>query len=399
MRKLITFLGKVARTTQYQWQDQIFEGRVFAEALRQFVHYDKMLVFLTAEARETTYPMLAALQDPRIEPIDIPDGRTSAEMWQTFSRLTEVVADEDVLIFDITHGFRSIPFFVFLAVAFLKSVRQAEIEAVYYGALELDQPAPVLDLTEFVNLLDWMNASDQFVQYGNAQGLVSLLQAQASRAHEAEPEDAASLHNAAQQLDETSRALRLLIPDQAMRASHRLETSLPLAADAYAQYAHPFVTLSEKVMAAYRPLALRQPRHAQQIKVVLQRERTLIFWYLERHLLLQAIALAREWLISWGLLWAGSDSLHVGGDRAEMSQAFREVNQAGKLVEQVTFKNGSRLSYFPQIQLALSLYERIGKVRNDLCHAGQTVHQPQNPLTREQAIHNLCLELKKLPLE
>ncbi|MCA9936943.1 MAG: hypothetical protein KC415_23570 [Anaerolineales bacterium] len=85
-------MGKVTRLTQYQWQDQKYEGHVFAEALRQFVHYDKMLVFLTAEAREATYPTLAALQDPRIEPIDIPDGRTSAEMWQTFSRLTEVVA-------------------------------------------------------------------------------------------------------------------------------------------------------------------------------------------------------------------------------------------------------------------------------------------------------------------
>ena len=93
MVKVITFLGKVARQTNYSYQGNIYPGRVFAEALRQFVDYDKMLVFTTPAALETTYPLLVALGDARIQHVDIPDGRTGAEMWQIFNQLTGVVED------------------------------------------------------------------------------------------------------------------------------------------------------------------------------------------------------------------------------------------------------------------------------------------------------------------
>lgn len=60
-RKVITFLGKYPRQTAYLYKGQTYQGRVFAEALRQFLTFDHMLVFTTREAETTTWPVLAAL--------------------------------------------------------------------------------------------------------------------------------------------------------------------------------------------------------------------------------------------------------------------------------------------------------------------------------------------------
>ena len=122
----------------------------FSQALREFIEFDRMLVFVTNEARETTWPVLRDLHDPRILPVSIPVGNDSDGLWTLFDRLIEHVAEGDTLIFDITHGLRSIPFLVFLAAAYLKTARNVTIEAILYGAYELGQPAPVIDLSEFV---------------------------------------------------------------------------------------------------------------------------------------------------------------------------------------------------------------------------------------------------------
>ena len=182
MKKVITFLGTKRQATQYSLGNQIYTGDVFAQALRQFLEFDQMLVFVTARARSEVYPVLEALGDDRIIPVDIPIGENADEMWEIFEKLTSQIDDGDEVSFDITHGLRSIPFLVFLAAAFLKSAKQVTIEGIYYGASELRQdsegnsrPAPIIDLSEFVTLLDWLNASEQFREFGNASELARQL--------------------------------------------------------------------------------------------------------------------------------------------------------------------------------------------------------------------------------
>ena len=58
MRQIITFLGTVIKPTVYRLGEQEYTARVFAEALRQFVDFDRMLVCATERARETTWPLV-----------------------------------------------------------------------------------------------------------------------------------------------------------------------------------------------------------------------------------------------------------------------------------------------------------------------------------------------------
>ena len=70
--------------------------------------------------------------------------------------------------------------FVFLFAAYLKAAKNVTIDAIYYGALELGNsetgiPAPVIDLSEFVSMIDWLTATDQFIKTGNGKSLANLL--------------------------------------------------------------------------------------------------------------------------------------------------------------------------------------------------------------------------------
>ena len=179
--KIITFLGdRGAMQTTYSYKENSYIGGVFAEALRQFCKYDTMLVCVTEKAKINTWPVLEALQDPRIQAIDILTGRTTEEMWKNFQTITEYVHEGDSVIFDITHGLRSLPFLVFLFAAYLKAAKNVTIAAIYYGAFELGDsknnvPAPVIDLSEFVSMIDWITATNQFVKIGDGRELAKLL--------------------------------------------------------------------------------------------------------------------------------------------------------------------------------------------------------------------------------
>jgi len=406
MRKVIAFLGANPQRAAYSYHDRVYNGHAFPEALRHFIDYDRMIVFVTRQAREKSWPILQALNDSRIEPVDIPDGRNSAEMWAIFTRLTGAVEDGDTVIFDITHAFRSIPFFVFLAVAFLKSAYEnVTIERVLYGALGLDDPAPVIDLTEFTDLLDWMSATDHFVRTGNSQALVEKVRA-AGHSDSGTAEDRAKLITLAGSLGNVSQSLRLLIPDKAMAAGYRLHHSLQNAREPLQRALPPFLPLANRVDEAYQALALPDPRATNQIWRSLQREREMVNWYLDRQLLLQAIALAFEWLISYGVAHLGYKTLYDGNSRWTVRQRYTAVNNQRRNDKGSSATGSAELDRawealrgIPDLDHILDLYQRASKTRNDLMHASKTVHPKHTPAAREAEIRAICRELADFQLK
>ena len=59
MIKIITFLGdRGAMETKYKFQDKVYTGGIFAEALHQFCEYDQMLVCVTEKAKANTWSVL-----------------------------------------------------------------------------------------------------------------------------------------------------------------------------------------------------------------------------------------------------------------------------------------------------------------------------------------------------
>lgn len=376
MRKLITFLGKYPKQTTYLHNGQTYQGQVFAEALRQFVVFDQMLVFTTDEASTTTWPVLEALHDERIRQIPIPIGADETELWELFSTLTQQVEQKDTLIFDITHGLRSIPFLVFLAAAYLKEARDVTIEAIYYGAFELGnekerKSAPVIDLSGFVALLDWLTATNQFIYTGDARYLAHLLTQEGAARH------SPALKKAGDQLQSLSLAMMLCRPLEVMEEASKLGSALQRAESDLAQWAQPFGLLADRIQAEYAARALPQPTAPENVAASLRQQLALIRWYLDNNQIIQAMSLAREWVITaigWKL---GRRFLLTLGERGTIEWGLSGLLRLGR--EQETGRvfgvddlnpEGRMLLGWPEGEALRALWGNLTGVRNELDHVG-----------------------------
>jgi CRISPR-associated protein Csx16 len=119
----------------------------------------------------------AGLDAPRFE--TLLEGKSAAELWENFARI-EALLDRGpggTIVLDITHGYRSLPFFAGAVVSFVRALASGDtVVKVVYGAFDAkgaDNRTPIWDLTPFVDLVDWTHAIRQFVATGDARAVVA----------------------------------------------------------------------------------------------------------------------------------------------------------------------------------------------------------------------------------
>ncbi len=80
----------------------------------------------------------------------------------------------DELYIDITHSFRSLPLFLMNCINYVKDIskKNITINHIHYGMLdvarEFNGVVPVVDLTEMLNVTEWISGAYSFMQFGNA---------------------------------------------------------------------------------------------------------------------------------------------------------------------------------------------------------------------------------------
>ena len=90
-------------------------------------------------------------------------------MWDTFNKILDEINDDDQIIFDITHGFRSTPMQILVVLNYAKVIKKnVKIKGIYYGAFEnrdnVTNIAPIFDLSNYDEILDWTAAADSFIK-------------------------------------------------------------------------------------------------------------------------------------------------------------------------------------------------------------------------------------------
>lgn len=147
--------------------------------------------------------------------IELPQGSEPEERWDIFNQMCRLLDPEplrlslphtdgshastepapaDRIIVDITHGFRSQPFFATAAVIFAQAQQRRswgpprahpmpQVQVLYF-AFEARKPlkapseqatAPVWDMTQFLDVLRWNGALDDLMRHGRADDLSALL--------------------------------------------------------------------------------------------------------------------------------------------------------------------------------------------------------------------------------
>lgn len=415
--KAITFLGaaKAHETTYIMPDGREHAAPYFGVALARFNPGSDMKVFVTGKAREMHWEPFQRLAEDyvdNLEAVQIPDGADENELWSLFQTVVDAVDEREEVIFDITHGYRSLPFLSLLAVAYLRQIKQIELRAILYGSFEARDRSvephrtPVIDLSDFVSLFDWMTAADRFIRFGDAGDLAEQLRKvrpswEDQRADPTKREEAKRLSFAARSLDDVSMALRLIRPGEAMDASSELNRRLADASQSIQVNARPFVSLVRSITDAYAPLAM--PSTQQKVDKVSQlaNERRMVDWLLDRKQYVQAVAVAREWIISWTMAQVEMDDILDQLKRREVEEilgkALRERQGRHGSFNDARFPNGNTLRSIGQISQALDIYVKLVDARNDLLHAGKR-RNPGKAKDMEKIVKNLCPRLAELRL-
>jgi CRISPR-associated Csx2 family protein len=124
----------------------------------------------------------------------IPYGRDEAEPLRIVEAIAEQVAEGDRVHLDVTHGFRHLPMLALVAALYLRKVRRADIQAIWYAAFDPDTgEAPVYDLKGLLHMADWVGALQSFDKDGDYGVFAALLQGRWAAAELASLREAAYL--------------------------------------------------------------------------------------------------------------------------------------------------------------------------------------------------------------
>lgn len=373
--KVISFLGTADyKSTTFVWNGLGKETRFFPAAVAQFVQPDQLLICATPTVQQ--HKNLAELtreieaMGVTCRAVPIPEGHSEADLWNIFDALTNIVQVGESVVFDVTHSFRSLPFLAFLAVAYLQAAKQVKVEKVLYGAWEArDQTtnrSPVFDLTPFVRLLDWLTATDQFTQTGDARRLAGLLSTGGKGA----------AAQASQKLSQVSLAAFLCQPFTLMREAITLDEILRRAEPELAQTAPPFGVLREQITSAFAAFGADE----KDVPAMLRAQFRLIVWYHKNNQLIQAMTLAREWLID-GVTWRLGQPIDLERDaRSKMEWAVSGLGRVdrNKLSDPLT--NEKRKTRVTDLNEFAQLIYTTWPERDDLIGLWDILSTPRNAL-------------------
>jgi CRISPR-associated Csx2 family protein len=408
--KVLSFIGAgFYQVCRYKYGDEEIETHLFPHAVTTFFKPDSLCVLLTPKAEaarpsfksedeqlagkyfsrlvevhnlealrarnRTYFEQLCEIHQAKgltaPQKISIPNGESEAELWKIFNAIANELNKSEEVIFDITHAFRSLPLLAFIAAAYLRKTKDINLKAIVYGALEArykeggTEITPVFDLTPFIELLDWMTATEQFRETGNARLLAEMLKAKKGAAE--------SLGNKIQSL---SQGLRILRPLQVMRESAELPPAINSAKVEVTGTVPPFAELIERVSSDYGRFGLSHPDDAKKAAARLLKQLDLAEWYFEKRQIVQALAIMREWLPSLICYRLGLDPL----EREERKAAEDLLNSYSAQV------NGKSYNW-SQVALSDGLKESwkiLTKLRNDVLHAGLSRQPLEYQMVEEQ---------------
>lgn len=375
--KAFTFLGlSTYHDTIYIKHDEkkTCQTDLFPIAVAELYEPEKIIAFTTPkviEKKKNDLDKLAKILGEKFTTVNIPDGDSTQELWGIFTRCVaeDVVEENDEIILDITHAFRSIPLLIFIVAAYLRQVKNVKLKHIIYGAFDArnqdTNQTPIFDLTPFVELLDWMNAVNVFQNSGDSRSIAGLNV----------PSDTAV---ALTRLSDALLTNRTLEAQNAAFDFNGLNFNSPQAP--------PFQMLIDQLKKSYQQMAVYNPTGKP--KQSLKAQYHQIKWYVENRHYLQAITLMREWIISW-------KCVEIDRDRWLNMNSRKDVeNNLNDRADQKGNQLAAGLAQLAPDQPAIDLWDQCQSIRNDLAHCGMR-YKPEISANAIEGIQNLFKEFEE----
>ena len=379
MTTLLTFLGTGRyESVTYCWGEKAAKPiHLFPIAATELFPVERVVVFLTPQAQRSPHfeDLQNALGD-KLKPVSIPEGRSEAELWEIFGQVADAVGAGETVILDITHAFRSIPLIVFNVAAYLRRTKNVTIEHILYGAFEAREPfrtppqpedrVPVFDLAPLLELLDWTSGAEALLKRGDAELIAEKMVTAHQTLRRMGTGTPEKLRPLGEKLRALSQALHLSRPREVMRIAHDLLPLLEEARTEFERWAKPFALLAGQIRNELEPLAFARPDTLSREN--LEKQLGLVDHYLKKGLVVQAVTLAREWVVSYVLLCRGSGDWLRRSDRAEAEKALGAA--VARLQGGTPEPPPEWFDHLPTSAGLVDLWNELGQLRNDLAHCG-----------------------------
>jgi len=360
--KAISFLGTGNyNEVTYIYQDKKVCTKYFPYAFWEFMKPNELYIVMTDKAEKSHKSELKKLC--AFESVRIPDGKSENEIWEIFGKIVSVFNENDEIVIDITHGFRSIPLVVIASLIYLKSLKNVKIKSILYGVFEAKNElneTPVFDLKPFLDIIDWSYAINEFLKNGNSKNLNLILQnIQKLTFTQNEEFRATKLQPLGKKMEEISNSVSLanirevfnninFIPDL-INSVVKDVSNIPRA--------KPFGMLLDKINSRFIPLSgISDDNLFSSEGINAQIE--IIQWCIEIEKYQQAITLMNELFISYHCIKLNKNPL-VLKEREEVNKmlgeyivSLKEKTLGEKLIKTADLKN------------------KLSELRNEINHAG-----------------------------
>lgn len=407
--RIVTFVGTGNyQTTRYRLDGTVDEVPVTSQNVRtaQVHGPDCYVVIVGTEKARAKHVFSGSPYFDEISAVaravafyEIGDGRTEPERWQIFLRIVELLdpaplrlelaeggtvdepAGPDCIVLDITHGYRSQPFFAASAVAFAKAQARREQKElnvrILYGAYDPERreshPTDVWDLTQLIEVLGWTSAIDAFMRFGRADDLAMISKSQEKKVRrDLDP----GLPSGLSKLGETCRLLAddlatARFADVVCTRLPALSARLSSAKDDVRRWAPPLAAQMETLSRWTRSASASPPVSVESLGPGIQ----LVFLYLELERYSEAVATLRELLVTaWTVAtlpppWAqpkyerrGSGDPLIKKQRERVERELNSMTPAGR----------APLTRWesPSERELLTLWDQVRSIRNDTMHCG-----------------------------
>ena len=388
-RVLLTALGTRPNPTRYRLGDRedVEPAAVCPIAVVRLVEGERrpthVYAIVTPAAREQSFRALQeGLEaiDPAIVvlPIDVPDLGDGSGLGGMLELIAAVFEPKDKLTLDVTHGLRHMPFLMYALSLYVTVLRDVELDAAYYGALEGGADAsaakPILDLGPLLELPRWFQAVEVFRDSGNASRIAKLVRERHRRRIEGR-EHPLAVANLADLLSRGSTALASGRPIEAgMEAAGAV---VQIESGKLADALHD-VPLAERLGSLIKEHleSIAVDRRVAKVKsdlsldsAELDRQLRVITILLESGDVSGAAGNLREWIVSW-MLWRSNPEGPLQA-KAWLSKdaRFQTEKRLGRLSDGLK-RPATRDGYDENQRRFAEIWDKCLTVRNGLAHCG-----------------------------
>ncbi len=368
---LISFLGTGNyQKVKYQLNGQSYESDLSILPINEYFKPDKIYIIGTKDSR---WELVANLNYERLE---IPAGKSADEFWQMFDLLLQNISiSESEVAFDITHCFRSIPFFVVIFIQFIKFMeRSTEVSHIFYGILDQKTyESQIIDLRPLIDLLDWMEAIASLKKYGDLDDLCLLTERAEKQIRKQGINQPLKLVNLKKQLKELADITKMTYVPQIGEISSVLTQLLDDE------------TLRQETNVYLKPLSLLLP----ELKDMIGRfnkpneweaQLEAAKWYLENKKPSQALLVLREAIVTYACLASAVDPY----ERDKREEVEKKLGEAVKSKSQASLHK---------------LWDKVTQLRNKVAHALMKRRENIDPEKSIRNVNKLIKEAEKVMKE